>query len=99
MELIMSNQFGMTRNCRGWPIEFSVNPLLTDIALWNDADICESRPIFGDMALPVRIEAICSGLAMRGVAAVLFLPTALWIPTDEIEKASETVRKGERKAI
>jgi hypothetical protein len=70
------------------PIAFSLNPLLSEIVLWNDADICDARPLFRKIELSARVSWICSELASRGVATVLTEPSIVWIPTEELEQQS-----------
>ena len=70
------------------PIAFALNPLLSEIVLWNDADICDARPLFKKIEVSARVAWICAELATRGVATVLTEPSIVWIPTEEIEQQS-----------
>jgi hypothetical protein len=68
-------------------IEFELNPLISEIVLWNDAEILDDRPEFAQLNASDRIALICEGLFSSGVAEVEFLPAAVWLPTDNIEHA------------
>jgi hypothetical protein len=84
----MSN-FGMGQEqSRKGPIGFFINPLLAEIVRWNDVDICDIYPKFRRIEAALRVNWICSGLAERGVATLVFGPTVRWVPTEEIESAS-----------
>ena len=67
------------------PTEFELNPLISEIVLWNDAEILDCRPEFAKLNISTRVALICGELFFNGVAKVEFEPTAIWLPTDDIE--------------
>lgn len=69
-------------------IEFSVNPLLSQIVLWNDADICDQKPGMKEIDIGLRVAWSCAALKRRGVASVASYPAPMWSPTKFIEHDS-----------
>jgi hypothetical protein len=67
------------------PTEFELNPLISEIVLWNDAEILDRRPEFAKLNISTRVALICGELFFNGVAKVEFEPIAIWLPTDDIE--------------
>jgi hypothetical protein len=69
-------------------IEFLLNPLLAEIVLWNDIEICNARPVLRQIEKADRLMTICQELSTRGVAVLRRHQNMLWIPTKDIERQS-----------
>jgi hypothetical protein len=69
-------------------LEFELNPLVSEITTWNDADLVQDRTEFKALPKPFRVARICELLFSHGVAFVDYQPTAVWKPFPEIEKQS-----------
>ena len=65
---------------------FSLNPLISEIALWNDSEILDARPEFAVLDRATRVAEICKKLLLNDVAWVDFLSPPIWIPADLIER-------------
>jgi hypothetical protein len=80
-----SKQSFYERGLQEGPTEFELNPLISQIVLWNDAEILDRRPEFAKLNISTRVALICEELFFNGVAKVEFEPRAIWLPTDDIE--------------
>lgn len=67
-------------------LEFELNPLISEIVLWNDADLVQGQLEFVELPKAFRIARICESLFSHGVAFVDFQPTAVWLPVSGIEQ-------------
>lgn len=65
---------------------FSLNPLISEIALWNDSEILNKRPEFALLDHATRIAEICKQLLLADVAWIDFQSPPIWIPVDRIER-------------
>lgn len=65
---------------------FSLNPLISEIALWNDSEILDARPEFAVLDRATRVAEICKQLLLNDVAWVDFQSPHIWIPADRIER-------------
>lgn len=65
---------------------FALNPLISEIALWNDSEILDARPEFAVLDRATRVAEICKQLLLNDVAWVGFQSPPIWIPADRIER-------------
>lgn len=68
----------------GFP--FQLNPLISEIVLWNEAEILDARPEFAALDHVIRVAEICKQLLINDVAWVDFQSPPVWVPTDRIER-------------
>jgi hypothetical protein len=65
---------------------FSLNPLISEIALWNESEILSARPEFAVLDRATRVAEICKQLLLSDVAWVDFQSPPIWIPVGRIER-------------
>ncbi|MCK1364081.1 hypothetical protein [Bradyrhizobium sp. 62] len=65
---------------------FSLNPLISEIAIWNDSEILYVRPEFAVLDQATRVAEICKQLLLKDVARVDFQSPPIWTPVDRIER-------------
>jgi hypothetical protein len=70
MEFKMTCNNGVDEPGSPGPFIFSLNPLISEIALWNEAEILDARPEFTVLDRATRVAEICKQLLLNGLPPV-----------------------------
>jgi hypothetical protein len=62
------NEFGAQHS-----LEFDINPFISEIVLWNDAEILDAHRHFARMPKSHRVALICERLFTNDVAVVEYM--------------------------
>ena len=63
---------------------FELDPFVSEIVLWIDADVVEKRMVFERADLARRFMCVCEKLASRGVVVIERSPNIVWLPSDAL---------------
>jgi hypothetical protein len=62
-------------------ILFDLDPFVSDVVLWIDADIIEKRPEFNGIEPAKRVKCVCEKLVPHGIAVINRSPDVMWLPS------------------